>query len=222
MSESHEAYVHALRYGWLTSLYDPVVRWTCRETAFKRALIRQAGISPGHRVLDLGSGTGTLATAAKAACPAAEITGLDGDEKIIAVARSKASERGLEVAFVHGMSFELPFPDHHFDRVVSSFLFHHLSREHKLATLREVLRVLKDGGELHVADWGKPSNPLLRGAFLIVQLLDGFRTTSDNVQGELPSFIAASRFHRVVETRRFTTMLGSICLIAASKDGRPA
>jgi ubiquinone/menaquinone biosynthesis C-methylase UbiE len=217
-SSSHESYVHALRYDWLTSLYDPIVRWTCRESAFKKALVQQAGISPGHKVLDLGSGTGTLTAALKEACPSAEVIGLDGDEKIIEIARSKASERRLDITFVHGISYDLPYPDDHFDRILSSFLFHHLSTEHKMATLREALRVLKPGGELHVADWGKPSNPLLRTAFLIVQLLDGFQTTSDNVKGLLPSIISTAAFDRVTEKRRFATMLGSIYLIFATKN----
>jgi ubiquinone/menaquinone biosynthesis C-methylase UbiE len=216
-SSSHESYVHALRYDWLTSLYDPLVRWTCRESAFKQALVRQAGVTPGHKVLDLGSGTGTLTTALKEACPAAEVEGLDGDEKIIEIARSKASEKGLDIGFVHGMSDELPYADDSFDRILSSFLFHHLSTAGKHATLREALRVLKPEGELHIADWGKPSNPLLRGAFFIVQLLDGFSTTSDSVKGLLPSYITAAGFNRVTEHRRFATMLGSIYLISATK-----
>jgi ubiquinone/menaquinone biosynthesis C-methylase UbiE len=215
MSNSHESYVHALRYDWLTSLYDPLVRWTCRETAFKRTLILQAKIAPGHRVLDLGSGTGTLAMAIVENDPAAEMVGLDGDEKIIEIAKSKAAEKGLGITFDHAMSYDLPYDDDGFDRVLSSFLFHHLDIEDKKRTLAEVLRVLKPGGELHIADWGKPSNMLLRGAFLVVQLLDGFETTADSVTGSLPSFIDGAGFESTTETRRFVTMLGSICLYKA-------
>ncbi len=217
MSNSHESYVHALRFDWLTSLYNPLVRWTCRETAFKVALILQAKITPGHKVLDLGSGTGTLAMAIVENNPAVEMVGLDGDEKIIDIAKSKAAEKGLEITFDHGMSNELPYEDGSFDRVISSFLFHHLEREDKKRTLGEVLRVLKPSGELHIADWGKPSNILLRGAFLVVQLLDGFQTTADSVEGSLPSFIDEAGFEGTSETRRFVTMLGSICLYKASK-----
>lgn len=55
-----EHYTPALRFGWLTSLYDPVIGWTMREAAFKRRLVGKAGIKPSHRVLDLGCGTATL------------------------------------------------------------------------------------------------------------------------------------------------------------------
>jgi len=61
MDQEHGGhYSYALRYAWLTSVYDPVVRWTCRETKFKSELVRQAGVSNGDLVLDLACGTGTL------------------------------------------------------------------------------------------------------------------------------------------------------------------
>ena len=47
-------------------------------------------------------------------------------------------------------------------------------------------RVLHPAGELHVADWGRAGGLVSRAAFLAVQLLDGFDTTSDNVAGMLP------------------------------------
>ena len=51
-----DKYIPALRYDWLTPLYDPLLRWIMREEKFKRRLIAQADIQPGHRVLDLGWG----------------------------------------------------------------------------------------------------------------------------------------------------------------------
>ena len=54
-------YVPALGYHWLTPYYDAVVGTTTRERSFKHALIKQAGFEPGQQVLDLASGTGTLA-----------------------------------------------------------------------------------------------------------------------------------------------------------------
>lgn len=67
--------------------------------------------------------------------------------------------------------------------MLSSLFFHHLDQENKVATLREALLVLKQEAELHIADWGKAANPLMRGLFVIVQMLDGFANTSDNGAG---------------------------------------
>ncbi len=59
-------YRPALRFNWDTPFYDLVVGATTRERSFKQGLIRQAGIEARHQVLDLGSGTGTLAIWVKA------------------------------------------------------------------------------------------------------------------------------------------------------------
>jgi len=114
------------------------------------------------------------------------------------------------------MSSELGFPDQSFDCVVSSLLFHHLTTKRKLETLAEIKRVLKPGGELHIADWGKAQNFLMRGAFLIVQLLDGFTTTSESVEGELLEYIELAGFANAGETQRFKTIFGTLSLYCAS------
>ena len=215
--ESGGHYSHALRYAWLTSVYDPVVRWTCREARFKEELVRQAGVSPGDRVLDLGCGTATLTILVKGACPGAEVTGLDGSDQILDIARDKVGEAGAELSFVHALSYEIPFEDDSFDRVLSSFFFHHLDREDKRRTLREVCRILRPGGELHIADWGKPPNSFFRMAFGVVQLLDGFETTRDSVQGMLPDYMKDAGLADVAETGRVLTPLGSVSLYRAVK-----
>jgi hypothetical protein len=73
MSPANEPYIPALGYHWLTGLYDPVVRLTTRESVFKPALVAQAALRAGDRVLDLACGTATLTLAAKRAQPAAEL-----------------------------------------------------------------------------------------------------------------------------------------------------
>ncbi len=46
--------IPALRYNWLTSLYDPIMRWTIRVETFKHQLVTQANIRDRHRVLERG------------------------------------------------------------------------------------------------------------------------------------------------------------------------
>jgi ubiquinone/menaquinone biosynthesis C-methylase UbiE len=129
-----------------------------REAAFKRRLVEQARMESGYHVLDLGCGTATLTILVKQAHPDAEVVGLDGDQRILDIARAKIAKAGLAIALDRGMAYDLPYRDHSFDRVLCSLVIHHLTRENKLRALREVMRVLKPGGELHVADFGKPHN----------------------------------------------------------------
>ena len=75
-------YVPALRFSWLTKIYDPIVRWTTRESLFKKRLVVKSELQSGARVLDLACGTGTLVLLIKQQYPDVEIIGIDGDEKV--------------------------------------------------------------------------------------------------------------------------------------------
>jgi ubiquinone/menaquinone biosynthesis C-methylase UbiE len=59
-----------------------------RESRFKRQLVSQAKIEKGHRVLDLGCGTGTLTILIKQTHPEAAVVGLDGDAKVLEITRA--------------------------------------------------------------------------------------------------------------------------------------
>ena len=133
-------------------LYDPLTR-LFGFGPIRDALIAQAKVQPHHQVLDIGCGTGTLSVALKERHTQADVCGLDPDPKALARARRKAQRAGVTVRFDQGFADALPYADATVDRVVSSLMFHHLPREVKEGTLREVRRVLKPGGELHLLDF---------------------------------------------------------------------
>lgn len=221
MNRASKSYIPALGYRWLTRFYDPVVQLTTREDAFKRDLLRQASLQHGQRILDLGCGTGTLALLAKRAHPGAEVFGLDADTEAVELARTKLEAAGIEVQLDQGLASALPYADESFDRALSSLFFHHLSSELKLEAMREVLRVLRPGGEFHIADWGKPTSSAMRLAFIAVQLLDGFRTTTDNVRGLLPDLLEFAGFEKVKTTKSYSTLVGTLSLYRARKPSTP-
>lgn len=201
-----------MSYDWLTSLYDPVVALTTRENTFKKALIEQARIEGDHSVLDLACGTATLSIMLKQRQPRARVIGVDGDARILRIAKTKVRRAQVEIQFDVGMSFDLPYKDKSFDRVISSLFFHHLTPENKLKTLCEVKRVLKPNGEFHVADWGLPATWLMRGSSYLIQLLDGFETTADSFNGLLPKLMADAGFASIKETNHFNSLFGTIRL----------
>jgi acetyl esterase/lipase len=86
--------------------------------------------------------------------PHAEVTGLDGDAKILKIARRKVARAGVEIALHEGLAYKLPYSDKSFDRVVSSLVLHHLTVEDRRLALSEAFRVLQPGEELHIADFG--------------------------------------------------------------------
>ena len=90
----------------------------------------------------------------------------------------------------------------------------------KRQTAREIARVLREGGELHVADWGRPSDRVMAAAFLGIRMLDGFANTAENYRGELPAIFAEAGLEGAEETDRLRTPLGTIALYRARRPGR--
>ena len=146
---------------WLLPLYDPFTTLLGLDHA-RRELLRQAHLLPGHRVLDVGCGTGSLVVLTKASCPDVDVVGVDPDDKALARAARKARRVGASIQLDRGFSDALDYPDASFDRVLSSFMLHHLERCEKERTLDEIRRVLKPGGSLHLLDFGRPELPRRR------------------------------------------------------------
>jgi len=133
-------------------LYDPLVSLMGAARA-REELIKQANIKPNQRVLDLGCGTGTLVVLLKRKYATAEIVGIDPDPKALRRAEKKIRRAGVAVQLDEGFSDELPYDEGTFDRVLSSFMLHHLEEHEREKTLREVLRVLKPAGTFHLLDF---------------------------------------------------------------------
>ena len=116
-------------------------QWTDR-------VLERGGVGPGDRVLDVGCGTGVLARAARERVgPTGQVTGVDPNEGMRAVARQRCPGVRLE----DGYAEDLPFPDDAFDRVLSQFALMFFTDQR--AAVREMSRVLRPGGRLVVLTW---------------------------------------------------------------------
>ncbi len=118
-------------------------------------LVERLAPQPGERWLDLGSGTG--ATALRAARDGAAVTAIDASEPMIEKARSDAEEAGLSVRFDVGSVEYLPYEDGEFDAIASNFGFI-FSPDHANVA-GELARVARPGARLGFTAW-KP-NPKL-------------------------------------------------------------
>lgn len=215
--DGRESFIPALKYRWLTPLYDSLIRITLPEEKIKGELIRRASVQDGDHVLDVGCGSGTLMLMIKKAHHGATVWGLDADKEIIRRAKDKARNEQLPLFFHRQLATEMDYPDATFSRVVSSLFFHHLRRDDKIKTLKECHRVLRPGGLIHIADWGRPHDVLMRLAFILVQALDGFETTADNVKGSLPAMLEEAGFKTVEEGPRYRTIFGTLALYSGTK-----
>jgi SAM-dependent methyltransferase len=216
VTSHHHRFIPALSHRWLTPLYDPLMRWGLREAAFKGRLVRQARIEAGQRVLDLGCGTGTLALMVKRTQPEAQVVGLEVDPAALKLAWAKARKYGLEVGLDLGTALQLPYRDGAFHRVLVSLVLHHLTPQDRARALKEVLRVLAPGGQLHVVDFGPPAGPLAWLPSLLVRRAEHAR---EFIQGRLPQMLREAGFDRVEEGARCGTVLGTLAACTARKAG---
>ena len=140
-------------YDWLAPLMT-----LGSEHRLHRQVVARLALDRPADVLDIGCGTGTLTRQIYDALPAdapRRVCGVDAAEAMIAVANRKAGARpGLE--FAAAIAEELPYPAASFDRVLSTFFFHHLNYDLKVKSLAEIWRVLRPGGQAAILDVDVP------------------------------------------------------------------
>ena len=146
--------------GWVLPVYDPMLAVFGRLSAAlgmpfcHDELLARAGIQPGHRVLDIGCGTGTLAVRARQEHPQAIVVGLDPDPAVLARARAKAEACGVTVRFDRGYADSLPYPDGSFDRLLCSLVVRLLAEQERRHACTEMRRVLTPTGSAHLVEFG--------------------------------------------------------------------
>lgn len=151
---------------------------------FTRRLLREAGLTPGMRILDVGCGVGDVTLlVTELVGPDGFVLGVDRDASALAAARARiAVEDRRNVAFVEGEFQSLPV-GRTFDAVVGRFILVH--QPDPAAALRSLLPHLRPGGlvAFHEPDFSdlraSPPSPLYR------QMVDWFRRTAEQVGFEL-------------------------------------
>lgn len=211
-------YVSALRFKWLTPLYDFFVGITMPERKIKQTLINTSFLTDYATVLDFGCGTATLTMMAKEHRPSINITGIDVDKSILKNATEKVKQKNLDIDLIVYDGVELPFADSSFDRIISCLVFHHLETTVKQSILEELYRVTKKGGQVVIADFGRSASWSQRLLFNLIRVLDGFKPTKANANGLMPSLISDAGFTYSGIKQKFKTVFGEVQLFKAIKQ----
>lgn len=133
---------------WSTGDYDRLASYGSAAEAAR--LVRFAAVQPGHRVLDVGTGSGIVAIVA--AQQGGRVTAIDPTPELLAKAReNRRLAECPDIAWNDGSVEQLPYGDASFDVVLSQYA--HMFSPQPEAAIGEMLRVLKPGGRIAFASW---------------------------------------------------------------------
>jgi ubiquinone/menaquinone biosynthesis C-methylase UbiE len=214
IDETKRSYIPALGKRWLLPLYDPFL-WLLGADKVKQPLIEQAEIKSGFRVLDIGCGTGSMAILIKRTHLETEVVGIDPDPSALSLSKRKASRAGLSIEFDCGFADHMPYMDASFDRVFSSFMFHHLTADEKTATLGEIGRVLKPGGSLHLLDFVR-EHSVHSGTKEHGRLIHRHGPVAERIEGWMTSLMDEAGLIDAKELKRTKNFFGPIAYYRAN------
>jgi len=183
-----------------------------QETKLNHWVADSLALDGEEYVLDIGCGTGLLTVAIAERYPRATVVGIDASKPMIRVADRK--RRRDNCNYRQALAEELPYDAETFDAVTSALFFHHVDRELKVRCLCEVLRVLKPGGRLIVADMDRPYTGLGRAMSVVAWRLFRQPEIKENMDGIMRSLIPEAGFVDMVELARFS---GYISVLSARK-----
>ncbi|NWF52192.1 MAG: bifunctional demethylmenaquinone methyltransferase/2-methoxy-6-polyprenyl-1,4-benzoquinol methylase UbiE [Nitrospirae bacterium] len=150
------------RYDFLNHLLSLYL-----DKKWRKSLVAQAESTYINKMLDVCTGTGDLAIEFAIRYPKATIIGSDISDRMLKIGIEKIKKNGLQGKIFLQQSdlFYLPFKDCVFDAVSIGFGFRNL---HDLSSgIREMSRVLRNGGLLLILELSLPQNNLLKKLFLI-------------------------------------------------------
>ena len=205
------------RYWVAKLIYDGSLVILVRDGSWQEEVFESLAPKAGDRILDFGPGSSS--TAISLALPEATFTGADPSSKAVEKARRSVAKKKLGNISVidttlHG---KLPFDAGSFDKAVCMLGLHDRPPEEKLRIVKEIVRVVRRGGTLHVADFDKPEN---RGEGRILEFarrISGPAAVAPHMNGSWTECLAKGGFTGVRRQSSYSVGIGRISVVKARK-----
>ncbi len=138
-----------------------------QDPRWRRALVAAIEPRAGQRILDVATGTGMVAEALarRSSC---QVVALDQSEAMLGAARARIEsdpQLAVRIALLQGEAEQLPFDDAEFDGLSFTYLLRYV--DDRLATMRELARVVKPGGRIAMVEFGVPQTRALRALWRV-------------------------------------------------------
>jgi demethylmenaquinone methyltransferase/2-methoxy-6-polyprenyl-1,4-benzoquinol methylase len=200
------------------------------DRAWRRRAARLLDVPPEGRVLDVATGTASLALElAKAASAGARIVivGCDRNQAMLGVARERLRRARSAVRLIRCAAEAIPFGDCLFDRVAVAFAIDDLDDQTRAA--REIFRVLVPGGRVVILELSLPASPLGRASyrlllrcFPLVDRVLGQRAAYAHLREEILGYRGESAVGRLLADAGFVghereRVTGGVAMIHAAR-----
>ena len=214
------AYTPALGPRGSIELYDRVIALLTREEKWRAGLLVALAPRDEETIVDIGAGTASMACLIKTTQPGVRMVAIDPDPDIRTIAEAKAVRAGAAIEFVTAMGDkkidDIVRPGSA-DKILISLVLHQCPVSVKTSILANAFRLLNPGGKLLIADYGRQRSILMKLAFNLVRLTDGYADTRANKDGRLPEFMRGAGFVHVKEQSITLTPTGSISIYSGTK-----
>jgi len=194
-------------YSWFAYACDPFVKTFFflfnggfgGERRWRESIIDRLDLQPGDKVLDICSGTGTLAIMlARRLAGEGETVGIEISASQLKVARKKEKIPGL--SFIQGDAQQIPFSDSHFDKSVICGALHEMPKKVRQNVLAEAYRVARPGGRIVISEHNKPGQKWKATLFDLMERLNPeYPTYKDMLKCGLTNEIELAGF-RILKT----------------------
>jgi len=174
---------------------------------WRRKFIHQLSIYKPRRVLDIATGTGDLALLISKLNPE-QITGIDISEKMLAIAKRKVIQKGMQsiIVFEEGDAADLPYKNETFDAITVAFGIRNFEDIEK--GLSEMKRVLKTGGIMMILEFSHPESFPMKELYgfysrriipFIGKLVSGNNHAYSYLPESVSSFPSGKKFLEILE-----------------------
>jgi len=207
------------RYWVAKVIYEIIFVMLVRDGSWQEEVFTLLAPKAGDRVLDFGPGSSSTAVSLALRYPEAAFVGVDPSSRAVEKARRTILRKKLRnISMVSApLQGNLPFDASSFDKAVCMLGFHDRSPEEKIRIAKEIAKVLRRGGTLHVADFDKPEDRGEGGILELARRISGSAAAEPHMNGTWTEYLAKSGLAGVRRQSSHSIGIGRIAVVKARK-----